>query len=51
VTKAEAAINAIINADEETRNAIRNEQLAAAKNMNNTLYGNVSFCLYLTLID
>jgi hypothetical protein len=41
VEKAEATINGVLNADEETRNAIRSEQLKAAQDMNNSLYGSV----------
>ena len=41
MSKAEITINNIINADEETRNAIRAEQLRVAQDMNNTIYGTV----------
>ena len=44
--RAEAAVNSVLNADEETRNAIRAEQLKAAQDMNNTLYGSVEVCGY-----
>jgi len=41
VDKAEAAVMTVLNADEETRNAIREAQLKAAEEVNNTLYGSI----------
>lgn len=41
IEKAQAAINSVLNADEETRNAIRNEQLRSAQEINDKLYGTV----------
>ena len=39
VQRAESAINAILNADEETRNAIRATQLKTAEEMNSKYFG------------
>jgi hypothetical protein len=41
VERAMTAINVVVNADETTRNAIRQEQLRAAQEINSSIYGNV----------
>ena len=49
VMMAEDRVSSIINADEETRSAIRAEQLRTAQDMNSTIYGSVCHLLISSL--